>query len=426
MKESFNNLEKGMKESLNDFELPFDKKHWEEFEMRLEGKSASSLNTVAAAIVSAVILMSGITYIILSPAISDSAQEVSEVLEERPDFSLNTLDYDEVVLESRVISLDDGKVALDDGHTVMEEVSNDIDNINKEISKAEVQNTIQEKENTSRANYVPKEEFVEEIEQLEEKSIEEIEKNESPMSTLPFIISSAVEICAGEKIEFKTENISEAARFLWNFGNANFSTETNPVRTFNEPGEYNVTLILSKSTEKIESKIIVLPKPTAKFAWNEGTKGQVKFSNLSEKADASYWQIDDEFTSNDINPTFEYSKAGKKLVTLKVQNEFGCSDSSFRYIKLAEPLEVLAPSAIAQAENFLPSLSDPNYGQLMFTIHNMKGQLIYESEEGQPWTGTMPDGTYAAPDSEFAWLVLVKNHLGKEIYSDSGKVKILP
>jgi len=62
----------------------------------------------------------------------------------------------------------------------------------------------------------------------------------------------------------------------------------------------------------------------------------------------------------------------------------------------------------------------------MFTIHNMKGQLIYESEEGKPWKGTMPDGTYAAPDSEFAWLVLVKNISGKEIYSDSGKVKILP
>jgi hypothetical protein len=185
-------------------------------------------------------------------------------------------------------------------------------------------------------------------------------------------------------------------------------------------------LILSKSTEKIESKIIVLPKPEAKFAWNERSKGQVKFSNLSEKADASYWQIDDEFISTDINPTFEYSKAGKKLVTLKVENEFGCSDSSFRYIKLDEPVEVSAPSAIAQAENFLPSLSDPNYGQLMFTIHNMKGQLIYESEEGKPWKGTMPDGTYAAPDSEFAWLVLVKNNSGKEIYSDSGKVKILP
>ncbi len=109
-----------------------------------------------------------------------------------------------------------------------------------------------------------------------------------------------------------------------------------------------------------------------------------------------------------------------------MENEFGCSDSSFRYIKLDEPVEVSAPSAIAQAENFLPSLSDPNYGQLMFTIHNMKGQLIYESEEGKPWKGTMPDGTYAAPDSEFAWLVLVKNNSGKEIYSDSGKVKILP
>ncbi len=45
-----------MKESLNDFELPFDSKHWEELEMRLEGKSASSLSTMAAAVVTALIL----------------------------------------------------------------------------------------------------------------------------------------------------------------------------------------------------------------------------------------------------------------------------------------------------------------------------------------------------------------------------------
>jgi len=426
MRENFNNLEKGMKESLNDFELPFDSKHWEELEMRLEGKSASSLNTMAAAVVTALIFMSGITYVIVTASVDDSAQGISEGIEERSDFSLNTLDYDDVSIETPLILLDDNDVSVDESHPFIEGGNKDADNSNKEILIAEVQKIVQEKTNLPKAINVIKEEPAEGVDQLEEKSIEEFEKNEVPISTAPFIISSAVEICAGEKIEFKTENISEAARFLWNFGNADFSTETNPVRTFDEPGEYNVTLILSKSTEKIESKIIVLPKPEAKFAWNERTKGQVKFSNLSEKADASYWQIDDEFTSTDINPTFEYSKAGKKLVTLKVENEFGCSDSSFRYIKLDEPVEVSAPSAITQAENFLPSLSDPNYGQLMFTIHNMKGQLIYESEEGKPWKGTMPDGTYAAPDSEFAWLVLVKNISGKEIYSDSGKVKILP
>ncbi len=426
MKENFNNLEKGMKESLNDFELPFDSKHREELEMRLEGKSASSLNTMAAAVVTALIFMSGITYVIVTASIDDSTKRISELSEEFSDSSLNTLDYDDVSGDVPLISFNDNDVSVDESEPFTEGLNQNSDNSTNETLIAEVQNIVQEKVDLPKTSNVVKEEPAEGIGQLEEKSIEEFEKNEVPISTAPFIISSAVEICAGEKIEFKTENISEAARFLWNFGNADFSTETNPIRTFDEPGEYNVTLILSKSTEKIESKILVLPKPAAKFAWNERTKGQVKFSNLSEKADASYWQIDDEFTSTDINPTFEYSKAGRKLVTLKVENEFGCSDSSFRYIKLDEPVEVSAPSAIEQAENFLPRLSDPNYGQLMFTIHNMKGQLIYESEEGKPWKGTMPDGTYAAPDSEFAWLVLVKNISGKEIYSDSGKVKILP
>ncbi|HCY45595.1 MAG TPA: hypothetical protein DHU89_02855, partial [Flavobacteriales bacterium] len=286
MKENFNNLEKGMKESLNDFELPFDSKHWEELEMRLEGKSASSLNTMAAAVVTALIFMSGITYVIVTASIDDSTKRISELSEEFSDSSLNTLDYDDVSGDVPLISFNDNDVSVDESEPFTEGLNQNSDNSTNETLIAEVQNIVQEKVDLPKTSNVVKEEPAEGIGQLEEKSIEEFEKNEVPISTAPFIISSAVEICAGEKIEFKTENISEAARFLWNFGNADFSTETNPIRTFDEPGEYNVTLILSKSTEKIESKILVLPKPAAKFAWNERTKGQVKFSNLSEKADA--------------------------------------------------------------------------------------------------------------------------------------------
>ena len=422
MIENFTNFEKGMKESLSDFELPFDSKQWEELEMRLEGKSAGSLNTMTAAVVSALIFISGITYIVVSSSSDDSGQGFAEVVQGDFDSSQNTLEFNDVSDESIMTFEEEFNNAEDEGTLLVEDFNQNSSNANdKNLNdnnlnqrKTDSYKTDVKKEEAS------KEEIVEIEKDKESKVIREI------VNLAPFITSSAVEICAGEKIEFKAENISDAARFLWNFGNADFSTETNPIRTFNEPGEYNVTLILSKSTEKIESRIIVLPKPDAKFAWNEQTKGQVKLSNLSEKAAASHWQIDNEFTSTDINPTFEYSEAGKKLVTLKVENEFGCTDSSFRYIQLDEPVEVMAPNAITQSENFMPSLSDPNYGQLMFTIHNMKGQLIYESENGQPWKGTMPDGSYAAPDSEFAWLVLVKNKSGKEIYSDSGKVKILP
>lgn len=426
MIENFTNFEKGMRESLSDFELPFDSKQWEELEMRLEGKSASSLNTMSAAVVSALIFISGITYIIVSSSSDDSVQGVTEVVQGDFDSSQNTLEFNDDSDES-IMTFEEGfNNAEDEGTLLVEDSNQNSSNTNDKNLNDKDNNLNQRKTDSYKTDLKEEEASKEEIAQIEEDGNKESKVITEILNLAPFITSSAVEICAGEKIEFKAENISDTARFLWNFGNADFSTETNPIRTFNEPGEYNVTLILSKSTEKIESRIIVLPKPDAKFAWNEQTKGQVKLSNLSEKAAASHWQIDNEFTSTDINPTFEYSEAGKKLVTLKVKNEFGCTDSSFRYIQLDEPVEVTAPNAITQAENFLPSLSDPNYGQLMFTIHNMKGQLIYESENGQPWKGTMPDGSYAAPDSEFVWLVLVKNESGKEIYSDSGKVKILP
>jgi len=198
------------------------------------------------------------------------------------------------------------------------------------------------------------------------------------------------------------------------------------VRVFNEPGEYNVSLILSQSSMKIESQIIVLPKPEAKFTWKEQEKGAIKLSNLSEKAASSEWKVGDEFTSSDINPIYNYKEEGKEFVSLKVVNEFGCVDSTFRHIQLKAPMSISAAETLKFGEKFTPVVEGLTNEEMTLTIHNLAGQMIYSTTTSKSWKGTMPDGNYAGPGSEFAWLVVIKNSKGVTVSSNSGIVKIVP
>ena len=176
MRENFNNLEKGMKESLNDFELPFDSKHWEELEMRLEGKSASSLSTMAAAVVTALILMSGITYVLVTAAINDSTQGISKGIEDRSNFSLNALDYNDMSGEIPLVLLDDNDVSVDESHPFIEGADKDVNNSNKDNLIAEVQSIVQENKTLPKTVSVIEKHSVEVKNQLEQQLLKKLKK----------------------------------------------------------------------------------------------------------------------------------------------------------------------------------------------------------------------------------------------------------
>jgi len=431
MKKDFTNFEKGLKNSLESYEVPFDSSHWQEMEMKLEGRSASNLNTLAAAVVTALIFISGITYVIVAdPLDSQTAQTANEDSqfnsETKSETTFDSTNKAESVISEKDFNDSNNREDTDtegNSPTTVYKVDTSSETNNKTSTTSHSQSSTNKE--------LKNNELTEELE-TETESNESVDQdlttgNDPIVDASPFISVNAREVCAGEQIMFKAENITDESKFLWNFGNADFSTEVAPVRTFEKAGEYNVTLILSKSTEKILSKIVVLPKPSADFNWSEENQGEILFNNKSVKADISEWEVNGKFLSKDINPSFSYSKAGKTLVHLRVENEFGCSDSTYKYVNLRAPVELTAASIVKQKENFIPQVSNPEFGtQTLFSLHNMQGQLIYESEAKEAWNGTLPDGTYPASNTEFAWLYVIKDSTGTELFSDSGKIKIIP
>ena len=129
---------------------------------------------------------------------------------------------------------------------------------------------------------------------------------------------------------------------LWNFGDGNSSTQTNPRHTFAAPGTYNVRLMVTDddgATGTMTRSVVTNMPPTANFEM--AVNGlQVTFSQLCSDSDGtiqSYtWDFGDGNGSTDPNPVHTYTSYGTYTVTLTVQDNDGASVSSSDDVDLVE------------------------------------------------------------------------------------------
>jgi len=166
-------------------------------------------------------------------------------------------------------------------------------------------------------------------------------------------------------IMFNNSSVN-ADEFLWDFGDPdsgseNSSKKENPTHTYRNPGKYEVVLTASgkgftnKSTAT-DYVVITGPsapavKPAAKFVTEKSAftlPASVTFKNMSADADLWEWDFGDPEsavnTSNEANPTHQYTKAGTYKVVLKVTNKSsGIADSFSEVITISAP----APGPVA-------------------------------------------------------------------------------
>ncbi|RMG80449.1 MAG: PKD domain-containing protein, partial [Chloroflexi bacterium] len=130
--------------------------------------------------------------------------------------------------------------------------------------------------------------------------------------------------------------------YAWDFDGDGVtdSTDQNPLFTFNNPGDYTVTLTVSNAAGSSSANAIISVSaapvpPTANFSANP-TTGQaplaVQFTDASTgDAPLSYaWDFDGDGVtdSTDQNPLFTYNNPGDYTVTLTVSNAAGSSSAN--------------------------------------------------------------------------------------------------
>lgn len=179
--------------------------------------------------------------------------------------------------------------------------------------------------------------------------------------------------CIGTPIQFTDLSTGNPYAWQWDFGDGiGTSNLQNPSYTYNQPGNYNVSLTVSAlcGTSTPKQKIVsVKPKPVSSFSsdapkcFNE----PIQFKDESTNNPIAWnWDFGDGIgTSTEKNPVYTYSNPGTYTVSLIASNECGQGTLYQKQIKVKDkPLSNFthnAPKPAGVAVNFTDQSSGTPY-----------------------------------------------------------------
>ena len=157
--------------------------------------------------------------------------------------------------------------------------------------------------------------------------------------------------CTQSATEFKDNSTTDGTHAIiswtWNFGDGNTNTYTAPpfFHTYITPGTYNVSLKIKDNNGCVDSIMhassVVISKPVAAFTTADtlSCPGKpITFSNTSTGPNLTYrWDFGDATTSNAVNPVHNYTADGIYSIQLVITDQYGCSDSLRKNVKIAAP-----------------------------------------------------------------------------------------
>ena len=133
------------------------------------------------------------------------------------------------------------------------------------------------------------------------------------------------------------DSSTNALSYLWDFGDGDTSSQTNPIHTYSTPGNYTVRLIIQSScgSDTFLANISVYANnspPNCDFSYTINNLS-ASYIDSSQNANTYFWDFGDGDTSNLINPIHNYLTSGIYLVKHRVNNNFG-SDSIIKQISI--------------------------------------------------------------------------------------------
>ncbi|MGE5317653.1 MAG: PKD domain-containing protein, partial [Chloroflexota bacterium] len=175
----------------------------------------------------------------------------------------------------------------------------------------------------------------------------------------------------------------------WSFGDGTYSYEQNPTKTYDAPGEYEVTLTIANPDSSCSDYISQLVyigeieycKAFYTYWNNPSMENTISFADSSMGAPTSwYWDFGDGSTSTDQFPVHTYAQSGIYFVCLTVTN-----DSTNCYSNYCDNVMVGDITCMAQF-TYWPSVD---------SLNQPFATQFYDLSYGTPtqWTWSFGDGT---------------------------------
>jgi PKD repeat protein len=189
--------------------------------------------------------------------------------------------------------------------------------------------------------------------------------------------------CAPLVVQFTDASTGSVDTYAWTFegGNPATSTDANPTVTYETPGVYDVTLVVSNAsgsnTLVINDHITVGGLPDASFT-SDVSNDSVSFTNTSVDATAYSWTFGDGSTSNMEHPIYAYGASGTWDVTLIATN--ACGSDTFNAevvdVPLVESELEVSIYPVPADEFIIVDLNGPFFGNHQLRIIDMLGRTV--------------------------------------------------
>lgn len=412
------NLENNIKESLRDFEVPYDPAAWSAMSQKLEQVMPSSPKSnwkwylggaaTVAAIAVAVTFWS-----------NDTATDV----------------------EDTHTAINDQNVASQKGNTntTTEKAQISEDKVNEEVptidspsaSDVTASNKLEKSTNNASSNS---------NHPTSEKPINNATQYNDPFANIPnigngsgngtgkettskeILIPAIYDFCLGETISI--ENKNNVNLIIKDSKGISTSIRANKSIDFNAPsdGEYSIGYNENGNFVAKES-FMVLSEPKADFSIDDQNKYENGIPSIDMKATtpgASYsWKFENQsgnITGKDVS--VHYFSKGNYDITLTVTGSNGCKGSETKSIQIDDDYNLLAVTAFDPMSNdirkntFVPfALTQRSVDFNMIVIDPTDGGVVFETNDAtKPWTGLdRRNGQMVAPNKTYIWKVVLNN-----------------
>lgn len=131
-----------------------------------------------------------------------------------------------------------------------------------------------------------------------------------------------------------TNTSENAVEYDWDFGNGETSKQKEPgTIAYSKPGDYDIELVIDPSNidcaDTFSTTITVRELPVADFDFKpEVCNSVIQFENKSSNFTTSLWTFDRADTAQRLAPIWNFNTLGEKTVSLKVNDDLGCEDST--------------------------------------------------------------------------------------------------
>lgn len=233
--------------------------------------------------------------------------------------------------------------------------------------------------------------------------------------------------CLFQPSQFKNKSYSIPGKITdwsWQLGDGTASKDSTPIHTYDNTGNYTVTLnVLSdfgcEATVTKVNEAIVKPLPQARFGVIKTDFDEknttIQFADSSIDADNWFWDLGKGNLSTLQNPLMVYDDTATLPVTLIISNKEGCFDTISKSVFVAPDFFFHVPNAFTPNRDIL----NPTYGgegTLYFKEYNLKifsrwGQKVFESDSPlKKWDGTYEGGK--CPDGLYTYVYLLRDVYG--------------